>query len=330
MKMKKIIEPVDRALLKAELKPEYLLRNTNRAGNEIYVVTWQQAPNVLREIGRLREEAFRAGGGGTGEELDLDKFDMDPVYGYKQLVLWSPEEEQIIGGYRYVPCSEAVFNISGQPIITSSHMFTFSKKFIKHYLPYSIELGRSFVSLDYQSTRLGSKSIYALDNLFDGLGALTHIYPDIKYFFGKMTIYPDYPREALDMIMVFLRKYFPDHQKLASVGIPVKPEHPQKYRPLFRGKTYKEGYRILNAEIRAMGLNIPPLVNSYMNLSPSMKYLGTGINDEFADVYDSGILVTFDDLYPEKKQRYIESVFKIGWQKLKKSFRKPKAEGKKK
>ncbi|MDY6277338.1 MAG: GNAT family N-acetyltransferase [Bacteroidales bacterium] len=322
--MKSIIEPVERALLKAELKPELLLRQTNRAGNEIYVVTWEQAPNVLREVGRLREIAFRAGGGGTGEELDLDRFDYDPVYGYRQLVLWSPEEEQIIGGYRYVPCSNAVFNIEGQPIITSAHMFNYSKKFLKHYLPYSIELGRSFVSVDYQSTRLGSKSIYALDNLFDGLGALTLLYPDVKYFFGKMTIYPDYPREALDMILVFLRKYFPDHQKLASVAIPVKPEHPQKYLHLFRGKTYKEGYRILNSEIRAMGLNIPPLVNSYMNLSPSMKYLGTGINDEFADVYDSGILVSFEDLYPEKKQRYIDTFIKNGWERIKQALKKKK------
>ncbi|MBQ9185347.1 MAG: GNAT family N-acetyltransferase [Bacteroidales bacterium] len=322
--MKDIIEPVDRELLKAELKPEFLLRNTNRAGNEIYIVTQETAPNVLREIGRLREIAFRAGGGGTGQELDLDKFDTDPIYGYRQLVLWNPEEEQIIGGYRYVECSKAIFNIEGQPIITSSHMFKYSKKFLKHYLPYSIELGRSFVSLEYQSTRLGSKSIYALDNLFDGLGALTLVYPNVKYFFGKMTIYPDYPREALDLIMVFLKKYFPDHQKLAELSIPVKPEHPQKYRHLFKGKSFKEGYRVLNAEVRAMGQNIPPLVNSYMNLSPSMKYLGTGINDEFADVYDSGILVSFEDLYPEKKQRYIDTFIRNGWERIKQALKKKK------
>lgn len=325
--MKDIIEPVDREALIAELKPEYLLRHTNRAGNEIYIVTNETAPSVLREIGRLREIAFRAGGGGTGEALDLDRFDTDPVYGYRQLVLWNPEERQIIGGYRYVPCSKAVFSIDGQPIITSGHMFRYSRKFLKHYLPYSIELGRSFVSLEYQSTRQGSKSIYALDNLFDGLGALTLLYPEVKYFFGKMTIYPDYPREALDLIMVFLKKYFPEHQKLVTVGIPVKPEHPQKYRNLFRGKSFKEGYRVLNAEIRARGLNIPPLVNSYINLSPSMKYLGTGINDEFAGVYDSGILVSFDDLYPEKKQRYIETFIKNGWQYLKQRFYKFKDVG---
>lgn len=308
-----IIDPVPRELLKKELTPDLLLRKTNRAGNELYVVTNENAPNVVREIGRLREIAFRAGGGGTGLSMDVDKFDLDPAYGYRQLVLWSPEDEAIMGGYRFVLGTDAVFDSSGQPIITSSHMFHFSRKFLRSYLPIAIELGRSFVSVEYQSSKAGAKSIYALDNLFDGLGALMVLYKDKKYLFGKMTIYPDYPREALDLIMVFLRKYFPDHQRLVRMGIPVKPLHPQKYRPLFRGKTYQEGYRILNSEIRKRGLNIPPLVNSYMNLSPTMKYLGTGINDEFADVYDSGILVTFDDLYPEKKQRHVDSFLKEGW-----------------
>lgn len=311
-----IIAPIDRAVLKKELSPARLLRKTNRAGNELYVVDGENAPNVIREIGRLREIAFRAGGGGTGMSLDVDKFDTDPAYGYKQLVLWDPETEEILGGYRFVLGTDVVFDRTGQPIITSAHMFKFSKRFLKNYLPVSIELGRSFVSLEYQSTRAGSKSIYALDNLFDGLGALMVMHKDKKFLFGKMTIYPDYPREALDMIMVFLRKYFPDHHHLVKMGIPVKPLHPAKYRPLFRGKSYKEGYKILNAEIRAMGLNIPPLVNSYMNLSPTMKYLGTGINDEFADVYDSGILVSFDDLYPEKKQRHVDSFLKEGWARI--------------
>lgn len=311
-----IISRVDRALIKKELTPSCMLRKTNRAGNEIYIVNNENAPNVIREIGRLREIAFRAGGGGTGLSMDVDRFDLDPAYGYKQLVLWDPVAEEILGGYRFVLGSNAVFDNTGQPIITSSHMFKFSRKFIKHYLPLAIELGRSFVSLEYQSTRAGSKSIYALDNLFDGIGALMVLYNEKKYLFGKMTIYPDYPREALDMIMVFLRKYFPDHQRLIKLALPVKPEHPQKYRPLFKGKTYKEGYKILNSEIRKMGLNIPPLVNSYMNLSPTMKYLGTGINDEFADVYDSGILVSFEDLYPEKKQRHVDSFIKEGWARI--------------
>jgi len=309
MEPKPIIPPVDRALLKAELLPELLLRKTNHAGNEIYVVTAEQAPNVLREIGRLREIAFRAGGGGTGEELDLDKYDLNPAYGYRQLVLWDPDAEVIAGGYRFVLCDEAMFDIHGQPHITSSHMFTFSRKFLREYMPYSIELGRSFVSVEYQNTREGTKSIYALDNLFDGLGALMILTAGrMKYFFGKMTIYPDYPKDGLDMIMFFLKKYFGDGSGLVSLSTPIRVRNSARWRKLFVGKDYKENYRILKTEILNLGVSIPPLVNSYMNLSPSMKYLGTGINDEFADVLDSGILIAFDELYPEKKKRHVESL----------------------
>jgi len=305
--MEPIIEPVDKALLKSELTPERLLRKTNRAGNELYVVTNQNAPNVVREIGRLREIAFRDGGGGTGLPLDLDKFDTDPAYGYRQLVLWDPEAEEIIGGYRFVLCDEAVFNRFGQPHLTSSHMFEFSKKFLEDYLPYTIELGRSFVSVEYQASKNGSKSIYALDNLFDGLGALMILTAGrMKYFFGKMTIYPDYPKKAREMIMVFLKKYFGDKRHLTTLRMPVKVTT-RKYDRMFGGNSYKENYKILNTEVRKLGVNIPPLVNSYMNLSPSLVYLGTGVNDEFANVLDSGILVAFDELYPEKKARHVET-----------------------
>ena len=305
--MEPIIEPVDKALLKSELTPERLLRKTNRAGNELYVVTNQNAPNVVREIGRLREIAFRDGGGGTGLPLDLDKFDTDPAYGYRQLVLWDPEVEEIIGGYRFVLCDEAVFNRFGQPHLTSSHMFEFSKKFLEDYLPYTIELGRSFVSVEYQASKNGSKSIYALDNLFDGLGALMILTAGrMKYFFGKMTIYPDYPKKAREMIMVFLKKYFGDKRHLTTLRMPVKVTT-RKYDRMFGGNSYKENYKILNTEVRKLGVNIPPLVNSYMNLSPSLAYLGTGVNDEFANVLDSGILVAFDELYPEKKARHVET-----------------------
>ena len=305
--MEPIIEPVDKALLKSELTPERLLRKTNRAGNELYVVTNQNAPNVVREIVRLREIAFRDGGGGTGLPLDLDKFDTDPAYGYRQLVLWDPEVEEIIGGYRFVLCDEAVFNRFGQPHLTSSHMFEFSKKFLEDYLPYTIELGRSFVSVEYQASKNGSKSIYALDNLFDGLGALMILTAGrMKYFFGKMTIYPDYPKKAREMIMVFLKKYFGDKRHLTTLRMPVKVTT-RKYDRMFGGNSYKENYKILNTEVRKLGVNIPPLVNSYMNLSPSLVYLGTGVNDEFANVLDSGILVAFDELYPEKKARHVET-----------------------
>ena len=311
--MKKIIPPVDRELLKAELNPDRHLRQTNRAGNELYVVG-PDATNVIREIGRLREIAFRNDGGGTGEPLDIDKFDTDPAYGYKQLVLWDPEAEEIIGGYRFCLCDEAVYDRFGQPILTSSHMFEFSRRFLRDYLPYTLELGRSFVSVEYQSSKSGSKSLYALDNLFDGIVALGVMYKDrVKYFFGKMTIYPEYDQEAREMVMYFLKNYFGKGADLISIRKQVKVENPRRFHRVFNGNDYKEDYKILKAEVSKRGVSIPPLVNTYMNMSPTMIYFGTGINDEFADVLDSGILITYGEIYPEKVDRHANSFLKMGW-----------------
>ena len=318
--MEPVIEPVSREALMAELTPQTLLRTTNRATNELYIVG-PEAVNVIREIGRLREIAFRNDGGGTGKALDIDEFDTDPAFGYKQLVLWDPDAKEIIGGYRFCICDEALFNREGQPMLTSSHMFHFTKKFIKQYLPYTLELGRSFVSVQYQSSKAGAKSLYALDNLFDGIAALGVLYKKrIKYFFGKATIYQNYPTEARELIMCFLRKYFGKGHRLLHIRKEVKVEHNVKRRNyrLFKGLDFKDGYRVLKAEVQKLGVSIPPLVNTYMNLSPSMIYFGTGINDEFGDVFDSGILVTFLDMYPEKRLRHSDSFKKLGRQVLRK------------
>lgn len=305
-----IIAPISKEVLKAELTDNKRLRFTNKSNNEIYIVTYQDSPNVVREIGRLREIAFRAAGGGTGKALDLDEFDtMDEPY--KQLIVWDPEEEVIIGGYRYLLGTDAKLDDKGQPILATSHMFHFSEKFMTDYLPYTIELGRSFVTLEYQSTRAGSKALFALDNLWDGLGALTVIMPNVKYLFGKMTMYPSYNRRGRDMILYFLNKHFEDKDKLI---IPMKPlqleNDPVELAALFNKDDFKEDYRILNREVRSLGLNIPPLVNAYMSLSPTMKMFGTAINYGFGDVEETGILITVDEILAEKYVRHIETFVK--------------------
>ena len=140
----KIIAPISRELLISELTPDKQLRMTNRSNNEIYIVTHHDAPNVMLEIGRLREEAFRAAGGGTGKSVDIDEFDTCENC-YKQLIVWNPEEKEIIGGYRYLLGKDWKLREDGQPDLATSHMFHFSDKFLKEYMPYTAELGRSFV-----------------------------------------------------------------------------------------------------------------------------------------------------------------------------------------
>ena len=300
-----IIQPIDKAILKSELTPERQLRMTNKSHNEIYVITAHNAPNVMKEIGRLREIAFREAGGGTGKSMDIDEFDTCENC-YKQLIVWNPEAEEIIGGYRYLLGTDWEYDDKGQPILATSHMFHFSEKFLKEYAPLTIELGRSFVSLPYQSSRMGAKSLFALDNLWDGLGALTVIKPNVKYFFGKMTMYPSYIRKGR-----FLKTYFDDKEKLI---IPMKPleldTDPAELEKLFTGHSFKEDYRILNGEIRKLGYNIPPLVNAYMSLSPTMKLFGTAINYGFGDVEETGILIAIEEIFEEKRVRHIDSYIK--------------------
>jgi len=305
-----IIQPIAKEILKSELTSERQLRMTNKSHNEIYIITAHDSPNVMKEIGRLREIAFREAGGGTGKSMDIDEFDTCENC-YKQLIVWNPEAEEIIGGYRYLVGNEWDYDDKGQPILATSHMFHFSERFIKEYAPWTIELGRSFVSLPYQSSRMGAKSLFALDNLWDGLGALTVIKPNVKYFFGKMTMYPSYIRKGRDMILYFLKKYFDDKDKLI---IPMKPliieTDPAEFQTLFSGNSFKEDYKILNSEIRKLGYNIPPLVNAYMSLSPTMKLFGTAINYGFGDVEETGILIAMEEIFEEKRVRHIDSFIK--------------------
>lgn len=305
-----IIQPVSKELIKRELTPERQLRMTNKSHNEIYVITANDSPNVMKEIGRLRETAFREAGGGTGKSMDIDEFDLGDNC-YKQLIVWNPEAEEIIGGYRYLLGTDWKLNADGQPHLATSHMFHFSDKFIKEYMPYTVELGRSFVSPEYQSSKMGSKSLFALDNLWDGLGALTVIRPNIKYFFGKMTMYPSYIRRGRDMILYFLKKHFDDKENLIIPMKPLKIETDEnELKELFCEDDFKKDYRILNREIRKLGYNIPPLVNAYMGLSPTMKLFGTAINYGFGDVEETGILITVDEILEEKRIRHIDSFIK--------------------
>lgn len=309
MKVQSIIAPVHKSLLKMELTEARFLRNTNKGHNEIYIVDAENSPNLMWEIGRLREIAFRSSGGGTGKSADIDEFDtMDEPC--QQLVVWNPEAEEIVGGYRFLLGENMKYDEAGIPQIAMSHMFRYSEKFLKEWLPYTIELGRSFVSVEYQSTKVGFKALYALDNLWDGLGALTVVYPQVKYLFGKMTMYPNYPVECRNMILYFLDKYFHDEEKLVYPIVALDANIDEgAMRKLFTGGSFKEDYVILNRHIRDYGVNIPPLVNSYMNLSPKMRILGTAINDEFGDVEETGILLAISEIYEDKKMRHIRSFY---------------------
>lgn len=298
--MKPIIDPVAREEIERELTAEKKIRNTNKAGNEIYVITAANSPAVMREIGRLREVSFREAGGGTGEEVDIDADDL-AENGYQQLIVWDPAAREIVGGYRFIICRS-----SRPEHLSTEHYFRFSDRFREEFLPWTIELGRSFVQPSYQS-RDNNKSIFALDNLWDGLGALTVLNPEIRYFFGKVTMYTDFNVEARNMIIYFMHRYFPDHDELMEGIDPVEMEIDyDKYDAMFTGDNYNEDHRTLCQQVRERGENIPPLINSYMGISPSMRTFATVHNNDFGAVEETGILITIADIYPAKGERHMK------------------------
>ncbi|MCC7245377.1 MAG: GNAT family N-acetyltransferase [Saprospiraceae bacterium] len=303
--MKPIIAPLDRSLLEAELTPERFVRITNFGNNHIYILNHHNSPNVMLEIGRLREESFRMAGGGTGDEVDIDESDTS-IVPYEQLIVWNPEDKEIVGGYRYIHCRDAIMP-TGELNLSTAHLFNYSEKFIKDYAPYTIELGRSWVQPAYQPSSTNRKGLFSLDNLWDGLGALIGMFPDVKYFFGKVTMYPTYNVEARDWLMAFMKHYFPDPDRLVWPINPLKYQHDlDEMAQHFKGLSYKEGYRILNQHVRQLGENIPPLINSYLNLSPTMRTFGTAVNDLFGDVEETGIIITINDIYDSKKDRHVD------------------------
>ncbi|MFP4555950.1 MAG: GNAT family N-acetyltransferase [Bacteroidales bacterium] len=305
--MEQIIEPVDKALLEKELTPEKFVRETNNAGNLLYILDAHDSPNIMKEIGRLRELSFRSAGGGTGKSIDIDKYDTSEKP-YKQLIVWDPKDREILGGYRY----HIVDPGKGEEMnLSTTALFNFSKEFKTEYLPYLIELGRSFVQPKYQTAQRREKGLYALDNLWDGLGALVVRNPGIKYFFGKVTMYRSYNKKARNMLLYFLDKYFSDKENLVTPIEPMEVDIKKKdMEKIFVGENYKADYKILSKEIRALGENIPPLINSYMNISPSMKMFGTVINPYFGDVEETAIMITISDIYENKVERHVLSFLK--------------------
>lgn len=298
--MEPIIEPIDRDLIASELTPGHKIRETKKMGNEIYIFHALECPATMREVGRLRELSFREAGGGTGRQIDIDGEDTAPD-GYRQLIVWDPEARQIVGGYRYI-----VSTGSNTPHLSTEHYFRFTDKFRREFLPWTIELGRSFIQPRYQA-RNNNKSIFALDNVWDGLGALIILNPGVRYLFGKVTMYTDYQKDARNMLIYFMQRYFPDRDHLVDpidpIDLRIDPAH---FDRIFTGATYEENYRILTQQIRDMNENIPPLINSYINLSSTMRVFGTVKNPDFGNVEETGILVTISDIYPHKSERHIK------------------------
>ncbi len=297
------IPPISRDLLKAELNEERFVRKTNKLDNEIYIVNAHNSPHTMQEIGRLREVSFAESGGGTGNPVDIDEYDTNE-HCYQQLVVWSPEDEELVGGYRFIDCS-TIWDHDPIPLSTT-HYFNFSDRFIKEFMPYTIELGRSWVQPNYQPQINARQGMFSLDNLWDGLGSIVANNPNAKYFFGKVTMYTSYNQEARDAVLSFMHYYFPDDEKLVT---PIEPlalyNDMSDFLASLKDLPFKEGLRALSTYVRERDELIPPLINNYMQLSSTMKMFGTAMNNDFGAVEESAILITIGDIYEDKHDRYV-------------------------
>ena len=307
MNMRPIIDPVPVSAIMEELTQEKFFRKTNNAGNELYILSAHDSPNIMREIGRLREISFRDSGGGTGLDCDIDVFDTRNENYFLQLIVWNPIDKAIVGGYRFLLCDKLPVDENGQVDTPTSELFHYSEKFVKEYLPYTLELGRSFVQPEYQPSKSLSKGMYSLDNLWDGLGSLVDVLPTAKYYFGKVTMYPQLERTSRDMILYFIQRHFPDKEGLVTprpeLDLPILSDR-DWLASIFNSDNYRDDYKTLVKQVRERGAAVPPLVNAYMNLSPTLRSFGTALNPGFGQVEETGMLVTIGDMFEEKSKRH--------------------------
>lgn len=300
MDLQPLIAPVPLAQLKEELsRLEPILEKTSHGNFVVYFFEGSKSPALMQEVGRLREEAYRSHGAGTGRATDVDEFDMDPSLGFKQLMLWDPELECIVGGYRLLPGKDCKYSPEGQPVMPSSHIFHFSERFLKEYMPRTVELSRSYIATPFQRHAAEIRTIYALDAILEGVCAAIGL-SGSQYIFGKVTFYPQYPVEAFQLVSSFFSKYWSSDLVEPVNRVPIN-ENPE-FSAILSNATAREDFRALKLALREKGVTLPPILNTYLNISSSFSYYGSAVNDEFAYATEMGLLVNTDDVIKARYQ----------------------------
>lgn len=290
------------AALARELAGDQRIRGVK--GLDVYSVTAGDAPRIMEEIGRIREAEFRKEGGGTGRSADIDCFDLGDTP-YRQLVVWDAQQQELVAAYRYILCRDARRQ-GPHPAIATECLFEFSNDFRRAYLPHAIELGRSVVNRSARRRYLGLFAAWA------GLGALVREHRDIRYLFGKVTMYPTYSVAARDVLLHFFRLHCPDPAKLVRPRrhLEVVPASAE-FGSLFEGRDFDTDYAMLRTRLKQLGELIPPLMISYLGLSRTMKAFGTARNTAFGNVDETAILITIDDINQDARTRFIDSYQRI-------------------
>jgi hypothetical protein len=297
-----VIDPISPTLLERDLTPDRLARRWN--GLDIYILKGLDVPHVLDEIGRIREIEFRREGGGTGRDKDVDTFDLGDV-SYWQIVTWDPIEREIVSTYRYLIGSEALQQ-KGPEAFATYELFDFSDEFICRYLPYTIELGRSVVNRQAKKKRLGLWAAWL------GLGVIITEYPEMDYFFGKVTIPPSYPEDARDLLCNFWECVLPGQSHLVRPRAVVKVAGKGSGTSDFEtNRNFETHYENLQERLKTWGVTVPPLMNSYLGLTSNIETFGTVVNRHFGNAFETSILLPIRDIHPKRREQFIESYVTI-------------------
>ena len=259
------------------------------AAFDCFLADYGDIPNLMHELGRLREEAFRFIGEGTGKSLDTDEFD----YHYKHLILWDNKKQQVAGAYR-LGFGNEIMETKGIKGFYVSTLFKFDASF-GDTLKKTIELGRSFVTVDYQ------REVLPLVLLLRGLAVVVTKNPEIQHFIGPVSISSWYPKFYQSMIVKYVTEKHPVVGVLADVAHPTTPFHPDFLKVDFGVlmKDYMESidkfdkfmFRLSNGCYR-----MPTLFKKYLKLNA--KFLCFNVDPDFNDTLDALLFLTFTN-FPE-------------------------------
>ncbi len=287
--MSSIAHPQNRQLIKSELKSSELLGATTD-GKKIYLLDYDNNPNTIREVGRLRELSFRLVEEGTGKRIDVDNYDKH----YKHLVLWDDEALEVVGSYR-LGLGNEIIKQHGVEGFYSATLFEFTDNLIE-LLPQTIEMGRSFIQPKYWGLR-------GLDYLWMGIGAFLHKNPNYKYMIGPVTMSSNLSDISKNLIADFYNHYFGADKSYAVAN------NRFHYHTEFEySEDYKADFRLLNQMLKEQNDKLPMLYKQYSELcdDKGTQFLDFGIDYDFADCIDGLILVNASKINAKKRARYIE------------------------
>jgi hypothetical protein len=326
-----LADPVPPETLAAQLGER--TRILDFRGVEVHAFAAEEAPDVMCEVGRIREKEFRAVGAGRNLALDLDDLDFGP-FAYRQLVAWDPQRRELVAAYRYILCGDLVCddpgstdpgstdvtpekaasvgnrprNFPGYGQLRTSRLFDFSETMKREILPYSVELGRSVVN------REAAKAIMGLYCAWAGLGALTREYTHLDSFFGNFSVYSSYPPEAIALLVRFLERHHRDPDRLLAPRAGLSCEIDRSLADPFTVAGNKESqtdydkdYDTLLSSMARLGAAVPPILLSYLGATRNLVYLGAARDDDFGGAVECAILVPLKGLNEKARARFVDS-----------------------